>query len=132
MMWLHPADVVIHGVTGVPQLDRWLFFGGFIAAALGFGWGAFTLKKVVLTDNGIRVSNYLKNIVIPLSMIESIDQDGGINSALVVIRLRADLGMGRAIRFFPIIESGSIFSENSIVGELRQRAGVHSHSHDAA
>jgi hypothetical protein len=66
-------------------------------------WGAwlfFGLKRVALGDGELRISNYRREIVVPLRDVEEVEQKRFLIMA-VAIRFARDTDFGRRVLFFP-------------------------------
>jgi hypothetical protein len=71
-----------------------------IGVAAPVAWAAFRLKQVGLDDASLYVSNYAREVVVPLGEVEGVDQITGL-SAGVIVRFARDIGFGRRIVFSP-------------------------------
>lgn len=77
------------------------------------------LKRVEVDDNYLYVSNYLKEIKIPLSDVEFIDKPENSSHQRIKIFLRTPSEFGDMIVFMP-----PLFVGHEITQELRHRVGV--------
>lgn len=59
------------------------------------------LKRVALTDTALHVSNFWREIAVPLGDVEAVDHDDS-GLGRVVIRFVCDTAFGRRIEFSPI------------------------------
>ena len=125
-LWKNPADVVFNGIKGAATpTDQWLFLGAFLFGALMLTKYCVPLKRVVLTPDGLRVSNFHSDIFVPFPAIEQVSQGRWIGNRVVTVRLRADTGFGDQITFLPSTASRLAFwREDEVVLELRERAGL--------
>ena len=104
--------------------------GWFIALALIF-FGIrflrfnFPLKAVEIDGEALYVSNYLRQIRIPLGDIERVSEGGWFRRGTVTIHLRTDTAFGYRIIFWPTIRWSSLRivrlfgASHPIVAELR-------------
>lgn len=80
----------------------------------------FPLKKVSVGDGSLRVSNFWREVEVPLSEIEHVEAVGlgciGWTLPSVIVELKAASAFGRRIRFIP-----RQLNEN-VVAELRRAA----------
>jgi hypothetical protein len=80
----------------------------------------FPLKKVSLGEGSLRVSNFWREIEVPLSEVESVEAVGYglIRWTLpgIVVELKAPSAFGRRIRFIPGLH------HEGVVAELRRAA----------
>ena len=82
------------------------------------------LKRVELDGDRLTISNYIRQIVVPVSDIEDVRQNLFINIRPVSIQFRHDTPFGRRIVFMPKY-SFRWFSKHEIVHRLRLLAGLH-------
>jgi len=74
------------------------------------------LKRVALTDTALHVSNFWRELAVPLGDVEAVDHvDSGLGR--VVIRFARDTAFGRRIEFIPIGFSPP--TPHPIIAELR-------------
>lgn len=76
------------------------------------------LKRVVLGDDALYVSNYLREIAVPLRDIASVGHSR-FGMRTVVIRLEHEGEFGRSIVFLPKHTFGGLFWSSPIVDRLR-------------
>lgn len=83
------------------------------------------LKRVRLMPDGLLVSNYVREIAVPFSAIESARQRWLPTFRLVTLVLRADAGLGRRVLFMPAVPMPvavwrkDYWREDEVVRELR-------------
>jgi hypothetical protein len=105
---------------GLPAETRWLFLAAWIAGTLSFWWWCIPLKKVRVAGGTLYASNYRKEIVVPLTFIESVTENRWINVHPVTIHFRGDTDFGRKISFMPKSRVMFFWSSHPVVGELRR------------
>jgi hypothetical protein len=91
-----------------------------LLVVIGFYLFGFRLKKVAVDDHRLYVSNYLREISIPLAEIESVSESWLTNPKLVYIRLKAQSPFGRKIVFAPPLRALSQFRHHPVVDELKR------------
>ena len=106
--------------TGLPAETRWLFLAAWIAGALSFWWWCMPLKRVRVSGGQLYVSNFRKEIVVPLTSIGSVTENRWINVHPVTIHFRGDTEFGRKISFMPKTRVMFFWSSHPVVGELRR------------
>lgn len=79
-------------------------------------------KKVSVDDSFLYVSNYRKEIKIPLSGIGDVTEIKWVRTRPVTIHLKTDSEFGRKIVFTPKMNGFRIFADNPIVAELKESA----------
>jgi hypothetical protein len=82
------------------------------------------LKKVSIDDHNLYVSNYFREIAIPLSYITQVTENVWINHEPVTIHLQFSTEFGDTIVFMPKTRMFHFFSEHPVVGELRRLTGL--------
>jgi hypothetical protein len=80
------------------------------------------LKRVKLDGASLVISNYRRDIIVPVSEIADVRQNRLINLKPVTITFRKDTSFGNAITFMPPV-SFELFSEDELVTRLRSLVG---------
>lgn len=88
-----------------------------MSALYGFG---LRLKKVAVDDRHLYVSNFVREIAIPLADIESVSESWLIQPKLIYIGLKAESLFGRTIVFAPPVRLFSQFRHHPVADELKQ------------
>ena len=111
----------------MPLLAGWNFI--WQAALFSLAWGGMAiwccvrasipLKVVRVEGRFLRVSNFSKEIVVPLSSVERVEQVQEFRFKLIVLSLKSQTEFGRQIKFMPHTEF-NLWREHSVVGELRR------------
>jgi hypothetical protein len=89
-------------------------------------WTCIRLKAVSIDDDSLYVSNYIKEITIPLSSIYDVTENRLTNVHPVTIRLKSPSEFGNEVIFMPKVRVFSFFSSHPVVAELKELAGVKS------
>ncbi len=105
---------------GLPAETGWLFLAAWIVGALSFWWWCLPLKRVRVGGGALYVSNFRKEIVVPLTFIEGVTENRWINIHPVTIHFRGDTEFGRKISFMPKARVMFFWSSHPVVGELRR------------
>ena len=106
--------------SGLRAETGWLFLFAWIAGAISFLWWCIPLKKVRVDGDELHVSNFRKEIVVPLTFIESVTENRWVNVHPVTIHFRGDTEFGRKIAFMPKARVMFFWSSHPVVGELRR------------
>jgi hypothetical protein len=97
-MFLHPETFVYNGVKGgVTRSSQLLFIGAWLigtAMAVAFGW---RLKRVRVDGADLVVSNYLREIRVPLTNVRSVEDQFIRYFPQVYVEFIAPTPMGRRI-----------------------------------
>ncbi|HMS39915.1 MAG TPA: hypothetical protein PKE69_06805 [Pyrinomonadaceae bacterium] len=79
-------------------------------------------KKVSVDERFLYVSNYRKEIKIPVSSIADVTETKWVRTRPITIHLKNDSEFGRKIIFTPKMNGFRIFADNPIVAELKESA----------
>lgn len=111
----------------MPLLAGWTFT--WAGALISLGWaGAVTwccfavyipLKVVSLDGPNLWVSNFRKEIAVPLSEVKQVAEVEQFRFKLIVLDLKRPTEFGRRIKFMPGAQL-RLWKEHSVVGELRR------------
>lgn len=101
-----------------------MFFVMLIGGAAAFYFTTGKYKKVSVDDRFLYVSNFLKEIKIPLSEIGDITEIKWVRGHPVTIHLRNESEFGRKITFTPKLRGLRFFSSDPVVEELKEMAGI--------
>jgi len=110
-------------VHGPESLPRWGYVLFWIGGLVFVWWGSVRLKVVSVDNDFLYVSNYLKEIAIPLSDIYDVTENVWLNTHPVTIHLKSPSEFGDKILFMPKTRF-SMFSSHPVVKELKQLAGL--------
>jgi hypothetical protein len=104
----------------VPAETKWVFLAAWTVGALSFWWWCIPLKQVRVAGGAVFVSNIRKEIVVPVTFIESVTENRWINVHPVTIHFRGETEFGRKISFMPKARVMFFWSSHPVVGELRR------------
>ncbi len=112
----------ISSFRGDDPSERWLYM-----SALVFGctylWSIFgSLKRVRLVDDELHISNYLRQVVVPLRHVVSVRQRHWLSTTDIVVEFDRDIGFGTTVRFIPNDLSGMFgwWTDGTVVRRLRR------------
>ena len=105
---------------------KWLFLVAWVVGCAFIYWSCIRLKEVSVDDNFLYVSNYLKEISIPLSEIYDVTENMWLNSHPVTIHLQSPSEFGDKITFMPKVRLFSFLSSHPVVDELKELASANS------
>jgi hypothetical protein len=101
---------------------RWIFLFAWVAGVGFIWWSCVRLKQVSVDDNLLYVSNYIKEIAIPLSEIYDVTENRWLNIHPVTIRLKSSSEFGDKIVFMPTVRFFALFGSHPVVSELKELA----------
>lgn len=90
--------------TGTSPFAKWMFLGLLVLGGFACRRIAFPLKRVILEDGVLRISNYRQEIRMPIGRVRSAGFDPGAsinNRSLVGIEFDQPTPFGRSIEFMP-------------------------------
>jgi hypothetical protein len=103
---------------------KFAFLAIFVAGSVFISWTCVRLKEVRAEDCSLYVSNYLKEISVPVGMIKEISENRWISHRPVTIHFRSDTEFGRKITFMPKQWLIRLWKPHPVVGELQRLAGI--------
>ncbi len=118
-MFLQPGQDSVE-----PPAIKWIFLMATIAGAAFLYWGCIRLKRVRMDDQALYVSNYLREIRIPLQQVETIGENKWINLHPVTIEFHDKTDFGQRIVFMPKVRWFAFWSSHPVVEEIRQAVSV--------
>jgi len=89
---VHPGP---HGVSALEIASRLV---AIVGTTLILFRGFIPLKRVILSDTSLHVSNFLREVVVPLRDVESVHQRAG-SDALIIVHFARRTAFGRRIMF---------------------------------
>lgn len=102
-----------------PDSMRWIFLGVWLIVSAYLVWFAWRLRRVSLQDGMLIVSNYFREVSVPVADISKVKQSYMSNPPTINIHLDHPTELGQRILFVPA-GSGGCFSEHSITTELKE------------
>ena len=105
-----------------PLQSKWLYLALWIFGSLFFYRMLGRLKRVVLDGADLRISNFRREIVVPLRDVEEITENRGGHGRTVTLRLRKRTEFGDSVVFMPRMRAFPLFWSHPIVAELRAAA----------
>jgi hypothetical protein len=106
-----------------PDWVKWQFLAVWVAGSAFILWGCVPLKRARLDDAAIYVSNYFKEVRIPLDAIREVTENRWINIHPVTIYFRYATPFGDRIIFMPTIRFFG-WRSHPVVRELRDLSHV--------
>src|SRR5262245_44081726 len=118
------------------QTDKtspWIFLLFGLTSILFLYWGCIRLKVVSLDESFLYVSNYLKEISIPLSEVAAVRENRWLNGNLVTIHLKSPSEFGNKIIFMRKVIFLLLWRSHPVVSELerlaRSKGGLSKRNH---
>jgi hypothetical protein len=121
MFGVGTINLFLFSDEGLQSPPAWVTLFVWIAGSVFFLWDALRLKVVNVDEHFLYVSNYLKEIAIPLSNIYDVTENFWLNTHPVTIHLKSPSEFGGRIVFMPKTRF-LFFSSHPVVKELKQLA----------
>jgi hypothetical protein len=102
-----------------PPEMRWVFLVGLLVGSIVVYWWGVRLMRVAMTDGELRISNYRREIVVPLSDVDEVTENRWINVHPVTVQFVRRTDFGHRIVFMPKVRPFALFSSHPIVAQLR-------------
>jgi hypothetical protein len=125
-MWGIGTAAMFFAEEGKNAPPKFIFLLFWILGIAFIYWTCMRLMAVSVDDNFLYVSNYFKEISIPLSNIYDVTENRWINIHPVTIHLKSPSEFGDKIIFMPKVRVFSFFSSHPVVAELKELARVKS------
>lgn len=114
---------VRHEAGQVPPQDmKWMFLIATVVGSVLIYWGGVRLKRIAIDDHALYISNYLKEIVVPLQELERVSENRVINTHPVTLSFRRETEFGRRVVFIPKARFFGFLSSHPVVDQLRTAA----------
>jgi hypothetical protein len=110
------------GVRPPPPEMKWICLAALLVGGVAVYAGCIRLMRVVMTDRELRISNYLREIVVPLSDIDQVTENRWTKIHPVTVQFVRRTDFGHRIVFMPKARPFAFFSAHPIVAELRAAA----------
>lgn len=107
------------GSKDADPVAKWFVLWVLVVGSAFIYWSCIRLKEVSVDDDFLYVSNYLKEISIPLSNIYDVTENVWINIHPVTIHLSSPSEFGDKIIFMPKTRFFALFSSHPVVKELK-------------
>jgi len=105
-----------------PSEMKWIFLLVTLAGSAFIYWCCVRLKRVSIDGSSLVISNYLKEIVVPLRELERVSENRWINIHPVTLSFRRETDFGRSVVFMPRMRLFSFLSSHPVVEEIRTAA----------
>ena len=106
--------------NSVPHQEKWRFLGALIVGSLFIWWAGARLKKVSVEGGALYVSNYLKEIALPLDIVERVSENRWINIRPVTLYFRRSTDFGNKIVFMPKTRVMLPWRPHPVVNEIKR------------
>ena len=101
---------------------RWQFLIIWIVGSFFIWWFCMRLKRIRLDDKDLYISNYFKEIRVPLEGVVGVSENRWINIHPVTLIFKNKTQFGLSVVFMPTVRWFSFFSSHPVVAEIRRAA----------
>jgi hypothetical protein len=108
--------------NGAASEIKYVFFALTIAGSAYIYWSCIRLKRVRMDCHFLFISNYVKEIKVPLSMVKSVSEFRWDNAHPVTIRFMRPIDFGSSIIFMPKVRFFGFWSSHPVVERIRSAA----------
>jgi hypothetical protein len=108
----------------LPPEMKWGFLGATLMGTMIIWWWCIRLKRVSLSGDSLVISNYVREITVPLHELRDVTENRWVNIHPVTLHFRSDTDFGQSVMFMPKARWFAFFSSHPIVGELRVAANL--------
>jgi hypothetical protein len=105
------------GLPPPPEM-KWVFLGATVLGGLFLYWCCMRLKRVQIDEQWLYVSNYFREIRLPLRDIEDVAENRWINIHPITLSLRRETDFGSDITFMPKTRWWGFWQPHPVIGEL--------------
>ncbi len=102
-----------------PPATKWLLLLATAGGSAFIYWFCIRLKRVALDESTLVISNYQREISVPLRDVEEVTENRWISIHPVTVRFFRETEFGSTIVFMPKVRWFAFFSSHPIVKELR-------------
>jgi hypothetical protein len=102
----------------LPPEMKWLFLGGTLLGGWFLYWYGVRLKRVEIDEQWLYVSNFLREIRIPLVDIEEVTENRWVSMRPITVEFRRETEFGSSIIFMPTPRWWRFWQAHPVVGEL--------------
>ena len=107
-----------HGGSPDPSM-KWYFLVAAIVGTAFIWWTSIRLKRVRMDDTALYISNYSREIIVPLGNVAEVTENRWLNIHPVTIELHSDTDFGSRIVFMPKVRWFAFWSSHPVVEEIR-------------
>ncbi|HMA94677.1 MAG TPA: hypothetical protein VKP30_18430 [Polyangiaceae bacterium] len=101
MLFLTGVDARQDARLTPPPDMKWMFLVATLVGSAFIYWGCVRLKRVALDGHRLYISNYLKEVVVPLQELECVSENRLVNIHPVTLSFRSETEFGRRVVFMP-------------------------------
>jgi hypothetical protein len=127
IMWIGgfgAGTAALWASNGAPNQMKWAFLTVLIVGSPSIWWTCVRLKKVRVDGDTLYVSNYLKEIALPLDVVERVTENRWINIRPVTLYFRRFTDFGSKTVFMPKTRIMLPWRSHPVVDEIKRMVKV--------
>ena len=97
---------------------RWVLLFATVAGSAFIWWACVRLKRVRMDDRALYISNYSKEIVVPLADVAEVTENRWLNIHPVTVAFHSDTEFGSHVVFMPKARWLGFWSPHPVVDEI--------------
>lgn len=98
---------------------RWVLLFATVAGSAFIWWACIRLKRIRMDDKALYISNYSKEIVVPLANVAEVTENRWLNIHPVTIAFHSDTEFGARVVFMPKARWFAFWSSHAVVDEIQ-------------
>ena len=112
----------LHDKTGTPPPAemKWIFFAAWTLGSGFIYWGCVRLKRVRMDETSLYISNYLREVQVPLRQVMAVTENRGLNIHPVTITFRSATEFGDRVVFMPKVRWFGLWTSHPVVAEIQE------------
>ncbi len=121
-MALFVAGDSFHDKTGAapPAEIKWIFLAAWTLGSMFIYWGCVRLKRVRMDETSLYISNYLREVQVPLHQVTAVTENRWLNIHPVTISFRSATEFGERVVFMPKVRWFGLWTSHPVVTEIQE------------
>ena len=118
------GSMALWASNNAPSQIKWTFLAVWAVGSLSIRWSSVRLKRVRVDGKTFYVSNYRKEIALPLGSVERVSENRWINIHPVTLYLRRPTDFGSKIMFMPKMKMFLLWRSHPVVAEIKHMVAL--------
>ena len=110
----------LHDKTGTPPPTeiKWIFLAAWAVGSTFIYWACVRLKRVRMDETSLYISNYLREVQVPLRQVDAVTENCWLNIHPVTITFRSATEFGDRVVFMPKVRWFGFWTPHPVVAEI--------------
>jgi hypothetical protein len=100
--------------------QKWFFLFATIIGGTFIWWSCVRLKRVRMDNQALYISNYQREIIVPLANVADVTENRWVNIHPVTIHFHSETEFGNQVVFMPKTRWFGFWSSHPVVEQIRQ------------